>query len=143
MQIEHNMEQVGRDLGQLIARYAKRAMLDIDIEMLNQADLLYDDIIRGSPVDEGLFIAEWEEPLKWDYAYYAVINESPYGMVIEKGGYRGVGPLTARGGPLTLAGGIQVPAGIYPTQKPIGVVAQAMSKRNTEVREALAKVLKV
>jgi hypothetical protein len=142
VQIKHNFNEIGRQLGSLLIQYANAVDRGIDVEMQRQAGLLRNDIIEGWPVATGASRAAWQGPLKVGYAHYEMRNQISYAAVIEYGGYQGVGPKTAAEGPQMLPGGIAVGGGIFPTQRPSHPVARALSKRTVELNNALAKVLK-
>lgn len=139
--IENNLEQIGRQLGNLIRQEASRVETEIDTEIQRQATLLRNDIVVGWPVDTGVSRAGWQGPFRRGYAHYEVVNNFVYAPVIEFGGYPGVGPKTANLGSELLPGGIQINGGIYPTQRPAAPVRRALSKRQLELTQALKQII--
>lgn len=113
----------------LLDRFSKRARASTDQGAQREASILLDDIQAGWPVDTGASRAAWSGPFKVGEGHYRLINPMVYAAVIEYGGYPSPGPKTALVGPQILPGGIQVGGGVYPTQRPVAPVRQAMSKR--------------
>lgn len=142
MKITNNFEEVGRSLANLIVDYGRRVERDIETVMHEKAKVLREKIIEGWPVDTYRSRNAWQGPLKVGYAHFELRNDIPYAVIIETGGYRGVGPKTHHEGPTLLPGGIAVGGGIFPTQRPSHPVARAFSALNVEVRDELGKVLK-
>ncbi len=126
-------------LPSVIQAFFQKAMRFPDEYAREQAGLFRDDIIEGTPIDKGALRNAWQGPTKIGDAHYQMKNERDYATTVEFGGYPGVGPKTEKVGAFTLADGIQVNAGIYPTQRPAGMVRQALAKR----KRALADISKV
>lgn len=116
-------------LRSLLERFSKRARTSADQGAQREASILLDDIQSGWPVDTGASRAAWSGPFKVADGHYRLTNPMVYAAVIEYGGYPSPGPKTAQVGPQILPGGIQVGGRVYPTQKPVAPVRQAMSKR--------------
>jgi hypothetical protein len=94
-----------------------------------------------TPVDTGALRAAWERR-RIAYAHFEHRNPLPYAATVNFGGYRGVGPMTHAEGPQVFPGGISVGGGIFSNQRPSHMVERALSELDTEMRKALAKVLK-
>lgn len=124
-------------LGALIRSYAAQVEQSVDEVTREQTSKLRDDIIQGWPVDTTASRAAWQGPIKIADGHYELRNEIPYTVVIEYGGYPGVGPKTARQSAQALPGGVEINGGIYPTQRPAAPVRQALSKRSLELTRQL------
>ena len=139
--IIHNFDEIGRDLGRLVKRYADRVERDLNREMFRYANILRNYIIELTPVDTGLLRSAWQGPIRIGFAHYELRNNIIYGPVVEFGGYKGVGPKTAEIGAILLPAGIAVNAGIYPIQRPHAMVRRGLSRVAVQLRDDLAKVL--
>lgn len=113
----------------IMQKVSRTARAKADQDMRQESALLKSDIQGGWPVDTGASRAAWSGPLRVAEGHYRLINSMSYAATIEYGGYPVVGPKTAQVGAHTLPGGISVGGGIYPTQKPVAPVRQAMSRR--------------
>lgn len=116
-------------LRSLLERFSKRARESTDQGAQREAAILLEDIQDGWPVDTGASRAAWSGPFKVAEGHYRLINPMVYAPVIEYGGYPSPGPKTAQVGAQLLPGGISVGSGVYPTQRPVAPVRQAMSRR--------------
>lgn len=120
-------------LRSLLERFSKTARASADQGAQREASILLEDIQEGWPIGPpphgGTSRAAWSGPFKVAEGHYRLINPMVYAAVIEYGGYPSPGPKTAQVGPQILPGGIQVGGGVYPTQRPVAPVRQAMSKR--------------
>lgn len=114
-------------LAKAIGSFEDRVESNFDDELRKEAGLIRDDIIKGWPVDSYASRGGWQGPLKI-VGGYELRNDYPYAPTIEYGTYPGVGPKTVEVGSTTLPGGIEVNAGIYPSQRPAAPVRQALSK---------------
>lgn len=116
-------------------RVSRTARAKADRNIRQESGILKTDIQAGWPVgdstDEDYIHSRdaWSGPFRVAEGHYRLINPMDYAGPIEYGTYPGVGPKTAQVSGQTLPGGITVGSGIYPTQKPIAPVRQAMSKR--------------
>ena len=142
VKILHNLDDVTREFSRIVTQYADRVGRDIDTEMREQAARLRNEIVRNWPVDTGVSRAAWQGPIKRGHAEYELTNNVVYAPVIEYGGYRGVGPRTARREAEILPGGIQVAGGIFPTQTLHAPVRRGLAKRRAAIRRAIAEVVK-
>ena len=93
------------------------------------------DTVRGWPVDKGFSRASIESPSKVAKGHWEFHITAAYAGVIEYGGYPGVGPKTAEMGPEDLGDGVDINAGIYPTQRPQAPLRRALAKTRREIRE--------
>lgn len=140
--IRLDLGPISDELVRRIRVYGQRVEREIDAVMQAEAGQLRSDIVALTPVDTGRLRAAWQGPTKIGPAHYELRNETPYGVVVERGGYRGVGPKTAQVGSFILPGGIQVNGGIYPTQRPAGFVRQALSMRVVDLNNKIGDVLR-
>ena len=125
-----------------LSRFAQQYLREADRVVFEVATNVKADIQQGWPVDQGVSRAAWNGPVKIEPAHYQLTNPLPYSAVIEFGGYPGVGPKTEHVGGQTLPGGIQVDAGIFPTQVPAAPVRRALSKNRKEIPRKLAEAQK-
>lgn len=146
LKIEHNIDEVADKLGDLIKRYGDLVERDLDKLVFRHANILLTSIVRDWPVDTGVSRAGWRGPerdrsipgaISWK-----VVNFVSYAPVIEYGGYRGIGPKTAREGSEVLASGIQKNQGIYPTQKPSAPVRRNLARRTFEIKKDINRLLR-
>lgn len=139
-----------RDINGLVLKIEKRAN-----KLVDNADRAGLEFItrwhrytyEGWPVDQSTGAdAEHSRdtithPTKQGPGHYRFEVTSPYGGVIEYGGWAGVGPKTAQHGPETLPGGIRVGAGIFAIQKPTAPMRRAGSRVKLEMSETLSKMV--
>ena len=135
------MDDVSRNLSTLLIRESQRVNRDLDRVVFANASRLRSFIIELSPVDMRNFRAAWQGPFKIADVFYELRNFREYGPVIELGGYRGVGPKTARREPEVLPGGVAINGGIFPTQRPHAPVRRGISMVITELMTSLGDMI--
>lgn len=140
--ITANLDRATRDLTRLLTRYAIRVARDLDEVIRDMAYELLNDILLHWPVDSGLSRAAWQGPYRVSYAHWRVVNAIPYAIVIEFGGYPGVGPKTAEEGGTSLPGNVNINPGIYPIQKPSAPVRRALSRAIVRIKAEIENVVR-
>lgn len=128
-----------------MGRFAQRVRTDganaVRAQMVNVRQVL----IATSPVDTGFLRAQWGpvgESGAGSLLASRVTNPTPYGPVLEYGGYRGVGPKTVALGGGALGLSFQAGGGIYSTQAPLGWVRRALVSAWPQYQRRLNNVLR-
>ena len=114
---------------QRLSQFLRQTQGDAERTVFETALDVLSDTVTGWPRDTGISADSWWGPQRVGPAAFQIGNPWGYARVIESGGYRGVGPKTHRFGPQVLTGGITIPAGIYPRQKPAAPLRRALAKR--------------
>ena len=83
-------------------------------------------IVNTTPVDTGDLQAAWSPVEQSGDLTYQVRNDTPYGALLEYGGYRRVGPRTVQLGGGDLGLGFVAGGGVYSKQAPLGFVRKAL-----------------
>lgn len=140
--VKYNHAHVTKQLNALLTRKVEKTKEDADALVLKHAYLLYNYIVENWPVDTGFSRASITPPERIGFAHYRIRITAAYAIIIEYGGYRGVGPKTAQEGGIILPGGIQIGPGIFPIQKPYAPVRRGLSRimvsLEKDLKEAVA-----
>lgn len=126
-----------KKLNALLYRKIEKTKRDADAVVREQAYLLYNYIVENWPVDTGFSRASITPPERIGFAQYRIRITAEYAVIIEYGGYRGVGPKTAQESGITLPGGISINSGIYPIQKPHAPVRRGLARVSVSLREEI------
>lgn len=97
--------------------------------------------IQGLPVDTGHLKSTVTSPHRAGPGVLRFEITANYAVVVEYGGYRGVGPKTAERPPETLPGAIVIGGGIFATQVPSAPLRRAKSRVKMEIAAILAPTL--
>jgi hypothetical protein len=138
LMLELPVTEFDADMRRLLStmeRQADRVVAETAVNVLG-------DIVEGWPVDSGLSLAAWAGPTRVAPLHYQLSNNVQYALVIEMGGYKGVGPRTEHFGGNALPGGFAINPGIYPTQRPQAPVRRALSAHHNDITEGLRQLLR-
>jgi hypothetical protein len=128
-----------------LQRFAQRVQTESAGATRAQMSYVRQALIATSPVETGYLQAHWgavEERSGGSTLLARVENPTPYGPILEYGGYRSVGPRTVAVGGGALGLGFQGNAGIYSKQAPLGFVRKALVEAWPQYRQRLQTVLR-
>ena len=120
-----------------VARFNRRLTQFVTASERDARQIVYEtaldvlsDTVAGWPVapQSGISRASWWGPRAVGSSAFQIGNPWRYSLVIEFGGYRGVGPKTRRFGPSVLPGSFAINQGIYPRQKPAAPLRRSLAK---------------
>lgn len=121
-----------------LTQFLAQTPAETDTIVRTETEDLLGYLRRTAAVDTGAYRASWGSPEARGPQAYAVTNTQPYAVVLEYGGYRGVGPRTVRLGARDLGEGFVAGSGIYSTQEPHGHVRKGLVRTKPRLLRRLA-----
>lgn len=138
-----NMAATGARFTSRLQGFAQRLVTDGGKAVEDQAQDTRQVVIAATPVGTGFLQAHWGpvtqqgDPFTWGFS-----NDTPYGPILEYGGYQRIGDKTVGLAGGDLGEGFVAGPGIYSRQAPLGFVRRALAQAAPALRTRLATVLR-
>ena len=131
-----------KEFRRAVSRFLDVTERGTDDVMLEIATRVKVGILQKTPIDRNRLFTSWVGPTRQAAGQYRIANDRPYALVVEYGGYPGVGPKTVKLGPRDLGHGFTANSGIYSTQAPHGMVRRTLAQETEGIAERISEMHK-